>query len=489
MSQVISTNVASLNAQRNLSTSQNQLSTALQRLSSGLRINSAKDDAAGLAISERFTAQIRGLEQARRNANDGISLAQTAEGALKSSGDILQRIRELSVQSANASNSSGDRKALQSEVGQLVSELDRIANTTDFNGLKLLDGSFGSASFQVGANANQVITAQTGDFRTAVYGNNNYRSDTIDASATAAFTAGTFDIQGLETETITVAATDTARTLANKVNTVADKTGVSATAQTQSLVEFGTADTNYTLAVTSKNTTAVNVSFTVGAVDTAEGLANAVASINDAASKTGVTAKLNDAQDGIIITNETGENITVANGAASGGSIDVSNFDPAGIATPDDQSDDFGTANTVAAGADNVSVGYLLFDAEKSFSVVGDGTTDAVTDGSATLQAVADIDISDVNGANDALRIVDAALAAVNGQRAKFGALQSRFENTVSNLQTTSENLSSSRSRIRDADFAAETAALTRSQILQQAGTAVLAQANAIPNNVLSLLR
>jgi flagellin len=488
MSQVISTNVASLNAQRNLSTSQNQLSTALQRLSSGLRINSAKDDAAGLAISERFTAQIRGLEQARRNANDGISLAQTAEGALKSSGDILQRIRELSVQSANASNSAGDRKALQSEVGQLVSELDRIANTTDFNGLKLLDGSFGSASFQVGANANQVITAQTGDFRTAVYGNNNFRSDTIDASATAAFTAGDFDIQGLETETITVAATDTARTLANKVNTVADKTGVAAVARTESLVEFGTADTNYTLAITSKNTTAVNVSFTVSAVDTAEGLANAVAAINDSASKTGVTARLNDAQDGIIISNETGENITVANGAASGGSVDVSNFDPAGLDTPDDQTDDFGTANTVAAGGDNISVGYLLFDAEKSFSVVNNGS-DVVTDGAATLQAVADIDISDVNGANDALRIVDAALAAVNGQRAKFGALQSRFENTVSNLQTTSENLSSSRSRIRDADFAAETAALTRSQILQQAGTAVLAQANAIPNNVLSLLR
>jgi flagellin len=254
-------------------------------------------------------------------------------------------------------------------------------------------------------------------------------------------------------------------------------------------VTFGTADTNYTLAVTSKNASAVNVSFTVGAVDTAEGLANAVAAINDAASKTGVTAKLNDAQNGIIVLNETGENITLANGAASGGSIDVSNFDPAGISTPDDQADDFGAAATVAAGAENVSVGYLLFDAEKSFSIVGDGATDAVTDGSATLQAVADIDISNVNGANNALRIVDAALAAVNGQRAKFGALQSRFENTVSNLQTTSENLSSSRSRIRDADFAAETAALTRSQILQQAGTAVLAQANAIPNNVLSLLR
>src|SRR5262249_8104069 len=182
MPQTINTNIASLNAQRNLNTSQSALATALQRLSSGLRINSAKDDAAGLAISERFTAQIRGLDQARRNANDGISLAQTAEGALQSSGDILQRIRELSVQSANASNSPGDRQALNAEVSNLVSELDRISQTTEFNGLRLLDGSFGSATFQVGANANQTITATTANFRTTAYG--NYRIGATVATAT-----------------------------------------------------------------------------------------------------------------------------------------------------------------------------------------------------------------------------------------------------------------------------------------------------------------
>ncbi|MBI1396959.1 MAG: flagellin [Betaproteobacteria bacterium] len=489
MSQVISTNIASLNAQRNLGTSQSDLAVALQRLSSGLRINSAKDDAAGLAISERFTAQIRGLDQARRNANDGISLSQTAEGALKSSGDILQRIRELAVQSANASNSAGDRKAIQSEVSQLTSELDRIANSTEFNGLKLLDGSFGSASFQVGANANQIITAQTGDFRTSVYGNQDYHSDTIAAASGAAFTAGSFDIQGLETKTIDVTATDTARTLANKVNAAADTTGVTASGRTQAQLSFATADTNYTVALVSKNSTAVHVSFTVGAVDSAEGLAQAVSSINDAASKTGVTAKLNETNDGIVLTNDTGENITLTNGAASGGSVDFANFDPAGLATPTNPADDFGTAATLAAGADATAVGYVTFASDKSYSIVGDGTTDAVTDGSATLQSVSTLDVSSVSGANSALAIVDAALASVNGQRARFGALQSRFENTVSNLQITSENLTSSRSRIRDADFAAETAALTRGQILQQAGTAVLAQANAIPNNVLSLLR
>ena len=480
MSQIINTNVASLNAQRNLSQSQGALSTALQRLSSGLRINTARDDAAGLAISERFTAQIRGLDQARRNANDGVSLAQTAEGALKSSGDILQRIRELSVQSANASNSAGDRKALQAEVSQLVSELDRIANTTEFNGLKLLDGSFGSAAFQVGANANQIITATTGDFRTTVYGNSGYNSSLITASDGAAFAAETFDIQGLESATITATAADTARTLANKVNSAADVTGVSATALTKGQLAFDTADQSYSLAITSNNTTAVNVTFSVGTVNTAEGLASAVSAINDAASKTGVTAQLNDTQDGIILANATGENIRVENGAASGGGITLGNFDAT--------NDDFEAGVAAAAGAALDIVGFLKFNSDRGFAIANSGGTN-IADGSATLQSVSEIDVSNVDGANTALAIVDAALSAVNGTRARFGALQSRFENTVSNLQITSENLSASRSRIRDADFAAETAALTRAQILQQAGTAVLAQANAIPNNVLSLLR
>ena len=196
MPQVINTNIMSLNSQRNLNTSQDALQTSLQRLSSGLRINSAKDDAAGLAISERFTSQIRGLNQAVRNANDGISLSQTAEGALSESGNILQRIRELAVQSANATNSASDRQALQSEVGQLVSELDRIASSTEFNGQKLLDGTFGTAIYQVGANANQTIQATTANFRTNNFG--NYRIEGADASAGAAARIGgeTLNVSG-----------------------------------------------------------------------------------------------------------------------------------------------------------------------------------------------------------------------------------------------------------------------------------------------------
>ena len=200
MPATINTNINSLTAQRNLGASQMSLSTAIQRLSSGLRINSAKDDAAGLAISDRFSSQIRGLNQAVRNANDGISLAQTTEGALKASTDILQRVRELAVQSANATNSAGDRQALQAEVGQLIGELDRIAQTTEFNGSKLLDGSFGTQQFQVGANANQTITAATANVRTSVYGNNQVlaagAAGTLAAFGSNSTTAGTLTING-----------------------------------------------------------------------------------------------------------------------------------------------------------------------------------------------------------------------------------------------------------------------------------------------------
>lgn len=482
MGAVINTNISSLNAQRNLNTSQTALSTSLQRLSSGLRINSAKDDAAGLAISERFTSQIRGLDQAKRNSNDGISLLQTAEGSLQSTGDILQRVRELAVQSANATNSAGDRKAIQAEVGQLLSESDRIAQTSEFNGLKLLDGSFGSAQFQVGANAGQTITATTANFRTNNYGNNEYKTNGVAASATAAYTAGTFDIQGLATQAITVSDTDTAKTVAATVNGFSAVTGVTAEAETKSQLSF-VAGESYSLALTSDNTTAANVSFAVTA-NTSSGLAAAVSAINDASSKTGVTAKLNDASDGVILTNATGNNISIVNNSTvATATFDNQNLDADGNAQ--------GAADAAVAtgGTASTSIGYVKLNSDKGFAVGGTITATDFTAASATLNTVSTIDVSTVAGAQAALKIVDSGLASVNGQRATFGALQSRFESAVVSVQTTSENLSASRSRIQDTDFAAETAKLTRGQILQQAGTAMLAQANSLPNGVLSLLR
>jgi flagellin len=477
---VINTNIASLNAQRNLTTSSSGLTTSLQRLSSGLRINSAKDDAAGLAIAERFTSQIRGLDQAKRNANDGVSMLQTAEGTLQSTGDILQRVRELAVQSANASNSAGDRKAIQSEVGQLLSEADRIAQTSEFNGLKLLDGSFGTATFQVGANSGQTIQATTANFRTNNYGNNEVSTTAPTTLATTgtAYTAGSFQLQGLATSTIAVVATDTAATLAANINSVTATTGVTATATNTESAIF-TAGASYSLAVTSDNTVAANVTFTVGAAANAAGLASAVSAFNDASSKTGVTAKMNSTNTGLILTNAAGNNITMANNSASG-AVTVAAINGAGTV---------GATANLTTGTTSTSMGFVSMNSDKGFAIGTTGSTAVTASTVATLNAVSSIDVSTAAGASAALKIIDSALASVSSQRASFGALQSRFESAVGNVQQTSENLSASRSRIQDTDFASETAKLTRGQILQQAGTAMLAQANQLPNGVLSLLR
>ena len=481
MAAVINTNIASLNSQRNLGASQTALSTSLQRLSSGLRINSAKDDAAGLAISERFTSQIRGLDQARRNANDGISLLQTAEGSLQSTGDILQRIRELSVQSANATNSAGDRKAIQQEVGQLLSEADRISQTSEFNGLKLLDGSFGSASFQVGANAGQTIQATTANFRTNNYGNNEVGTSAPTTAVGLQYTPGSFTIQGLQSATVAVSSGDTAQILATNINGASEKTGVTATAKTEESATF-IAGGVYSLAVTSDNSTAANVAFTVGNPLNATTLAASVSAFNDVSASTGVTAKLNSTNNGLILTNAAGNNITLVNGSTDvAHTVSAAAIDGAGnVGTP------FAIAGS---GGTGTTMGYISLNSDKGFSIGGVTGTNAITAKGSTLNAVSGIDVSSVKGASDALKVLDSALASVNSQRATFGALQSRFETAVTSLQSTSENLSASRSRIQDTDFAAETAKLTRGQILQQAGTAMLAQANSLPNGVLSLLQ
>jgi flagellin len=475
MPQVINTNIMSLNAQRNLNSSQSDLQTSLQRLSSGLRINSAKDDAAGLAISQRFTAQIRGLNQAVRNANDGISLAQTAEGALAEVGNILQRVRELAVQSANATNSASDRQALQAEVGQLVSELDRIATSTDFNGQKLLDGTFGSAQFQVGANANETIIATTGNFRTSQYGTYRVAGNVSSGAAAARIAGETLTVNGaLGSKALTINAGASAQKVAEQVNEVTSSTGVTASAKTELDVTFGGAGGAFTLEVTGDNTTAQTISFSLSATTGADALAAAVTAFNDQASKTGVTARVNTAGTGITLTHSKGNNITLKDTAvANAGDVTV------GGATL--------TADTTADTA--VISGQVTFDSDKSFNVTGDAAeTLTLASEAAVLKKVSELDVTSVDNANLALAIVDSALANVNTQRAKFGALQNRFMSTIANLSTTSENLTAARSRIQDADFAAETAALTRAQILQQAGTAMLAQANQVPQNVLNLL-
>jgi flagellin len=481
MPQVINSNVPSLNSQRNLDKSQGMLTTSLQRLSSGLRINSAKDDAAGLAISERMSSQIRGLDQAVRNSNDGISLAQTAEGSLGSSSDILQRIRELSVQSANGSNSGSDRQALNNEVSSLVQELNRIAETTEFNGLKLLNGSFSSSTFQVGANANQTITVGSGDVRTNKYGLNTVASLEVTAAAAPVYTAGNVTINGLASKTAAITATDTAKTAAEKINAISGETGVTASARTLASLSF-TATGTESLAIISSNTTAVNVSFTVNA-NTPEGLANAVSEINKVSSQTGVSARLNDAGDAVRLENATGANISVNSAAGNTATASLS-MDRIG-------NDGVYTTGTPAAtgGGVIVAMGYVALDSSNGFSVT-DGATGLFASASAdSTNKVGTLNVTTAEKATLAIRTIDAALSTVSTLRSSFGATQSRFESAIGNLKTSSENLSAARSRIRDADFAKETADLTRSQILQQAGVAMLAQANALPNQVLTLLR
>ena len=488
MSSSINTNINSLTAQRNLGASGSALATSIQRLSSGLRINSSKDDAAGLAISDRFTSQIRGLNQATRNANDGISLAQTTEGALKASTDILQRVRELAVQSANASNSAGDRQALQNEVGQLVAELDRISLTSEFNGQKILDGTFGTAQFQVGANANQTIVAATANLRTTVYGNNQIQAAggaaTLAAAGANSTTAGTVAINGaLGSASVTVAVNSTAKANSDLINAQKATTGVTSTARTDLSLAFS-ATGAYSLTLQSDNSTTQAISFSVSATGTADGLSAAVAAINDQSSKTGVTAALNAAGTAVVLTNATGNDISVSDTAvANAGNVTVQKLDSAGAASG---ATAVLTADVTAATA--TTVGYITLDSEKSFAT--DVTTsNAFADAGSTLKKVSDLDVSTFAKATDALKTVDSALAFISGTRAKLGALQSRFEITISNLQVTSENLSASRSRILDADFAQETANLSRAQILQQAGTAMVAQANQLPQGVLALLR
>ena len=490
MAAVINTNIASLNSQRNLSTSQSALSTSLQRLSSGMRINSAKDDAAGLAISDRMTSQIRGMTQATRNANDGVSLAQTAEGALSSSGDILQRIRELAVQSSNATNSSSDRQALQTEVGQLSSELNRIAQTTSFNGQALLDGTMGTANFQVGADANQLISASGANFLTNTYGNNRTETDAAQVKITATNTVAAKDITingSLGSGKYTTVAGDTAKSIAAGVNSQTAKTGVTASARTDIGLTLGQGE-SYSFTLKSDNTNAVAISFSVGnAGGTANDFAAGISAINAQTANTGVTAQYDSANKGIKLSHSTGNDIVLTNTAA----VANTTFTASTYKTDTATAKDVLTATPLdikGVGAVGFGNGRVTFDSDKSFEVKDAGSGYALA-ATSSLKSVASLDVTTFDGAQLALKIADSALASVNSQRAQYGALQSRFASAISNLQSTTENLSSSRSRIVDTDFAAETASMTRGQILQQAGTAMLAQANSLPNGVLSLLR
>lgn len=497
MPQIINTNIASLTAQRALNTSQNELNVSLNRLSTGLRINSARDDAAGLAIANRFTSQVRGLNQAIRNANDGISLAQVSEGALQESTNILQRIRELSIQSANSTNSASDRASLNSEVNQLKQQLDAIANNTEFNGLKVLDGTFVAQSFQVGANANQTISFSIAGARGQDLANNtvsaaNATADQGTASTTTSaaalpaantIAAQTLTVSGtLGSTTVAVAAGDSAFTVAASVSNAEASTGVTADASSTATLGTLSADGTVTLTLGSGGSTQ-----TISASVTTTDLGALATEINKVAGTTGISATTNGGE--LTLTQTEGRDINIENFNHSTASATI-------VVGSTSLATDPETLTQGAADSTIVS-GTVTFNSSNSFSV---SSSIANTAGSilnvaadtavgSTQQLVSSIDISSQSGAQSAIQIVDSALATVSSIRADLGAVQNRFQSTIANLSATSENIAAARSRIQDADFAAETASLTRNQILQQAGISILAQANALPQQVLGLLQ
>lgn len=385
MALTVNTNVASLNAQRNLGSSSSSLATSLERLSSGSRINSAKDDAAGLQIANRLTSQVNGLGVAVKNANDGISIAQTAEGALQESTNILQRMRDLALQAANGSNGQSERDALNSEVIQLKKELDRISNTTAFGGEKLLNGDFGTKGFQVGSAANEIISVG------------------IDEVSTSSLEADFYE------------------------QTLAAATGAA------------TASGDATIAITIDG----DLTTLTFAVENGESAAD----FNER-----VAAEINDA------------NLGIGAFIADDGSMNI--------------------LSSQNSDGENV-LDTLVVTAPAGLTV---GTVTAAADNAATTETVNDIDITTAEGAQKALLVIDESISSIDSQRADLGAIQNRFDSTISNLQNIAENASAARSRIMDTDYAAESANLAKNQIMQQAGTAMLAQANQLPQAVLSLL-
>jgi flagellin len=458
MAQVINTNILSLTAQRNLTQSQDSLATSLERLSSGLRINSAKDDAAGLAISERFTTQIRGLEQAVRNANDGISFSQTAEGALGTISSNLQRVRELAVQSSNDTNSAQDRQALNDEVQALISEIGRVADSTEFNGQAILDGTLSDLTFQVGANQGQTISVNGVDVRTSQLGAATDTGSVISQSDLGSL-SDDLVVNGASVDLSGVDGSSTTQDVVDAINQVSSDSDVFAQIANSTSVDltYATDGTN------ARTLTVNNVAIDIAAGTSA---ADAATLINDVSAQTGVSAT------------ESGGTITLS---SDGSSIDLSE-DGSNVVFSD----------SVSAGGSETYLAGIELSTGVDGSINVQGTNDPGDLGlgsiSASNNVLGDVNVLTRESSQEALQTLDFALQQVSGLRAELGAVQSRFESTIDNLGVVTENLSAARSRIQDADFAAETANLTRAQILQQAGTSVLAQANSVPQNVLALL-
>jgi len=524
MAATINTNIASINAQRNLSLSGNSLATSMQRLSSGLRVNSAKDDAAGLAISERMNTQVKGLTVAARNANDGISLAQTAEGALGKVGDMLQRMRELAVQASNATNSSSDRVALQAEMTQLGAEIDRVAKQTNFNGQKILDGSFAGAVFQVGANSGDNVTlgaladTRSSKISTVNYGATELTFDVSDTPTPAianynqGVAAGALKVQvgsqvidlealpeansslerlGQAITAINNKSADTgvtaymtlkAGTSEYEINFVSDQLDSSANPRPVSFIGFNANTTGIGQAAGSTDDILTTEAEVTTALAALPATATAGDAATDAALYNDVATAMGTGTSTMPTIDPTAEPLASALTAYATAITAAQVPDPAPAATS--------TLNLAAA---NKALATLQGAYATSIADLNATTNNGLGVGSGEYvtneRGLDNIDITTQEGAWVALKKIDSAIDQINGARATLGAMQSRFETAVSNIDIQVENLSAARGRIVDADFAKETANLSRTQILQQAGTAMVAQANQLPQQVLQLLQ
>jgi flagellin len=566
MASVVNTNIMSLNAQRQLSKTQAASNEAMERLSSGLRINSAKDDAAGLAISTGMQSQIKGLNMAARNANDGVSMAQTAEGAMDGMTNILQRMRELAVQSANDTNSDANRVAINEEVAQLHSELDRIAETTEFNGIKLLNGASGSTTLQIGANSGQSLSFTIDSVTTnnlQLNGDLN-KGDLNGGRVTALLKESSVQINGVILGAASAIAGNSARANMNAINDKTASTGVTASAYN---VVQGSAFENG-LDVSGRTT---GLEIQIGNMDKVTlGATSSMDNLVDTINRDVVGVKaLLDEKGGLLLTNDSGEDINISgNTAGSGLSVDNNK----GYVALNSEgainiSDGSSVSITPTIGTETAAIGFLVSNGASTIStgsaastpgaivaadgvqingidlvassattiedvvaavnaltersgviatVQGSGMTLNKLDGGAVeitskadgqnaqMTALAKIGMSTemggkvvdalgVNvktmaGASKAIELVDSALQQVSGSRAGLGAIQNRLSATISNLENVSQNLSASNSRIQDADFAAETSKMSKAQILSQAGTSMLSQANASKQSILSLL-
>lgn len=516
----IATNTTSIGLSNEMRVNQLELSGRMANLSSGKRIQSASDDTANMQISNRLTKLTNGMNVAIRNANDGISISQTAEGAAQEVTNILQRMRDLAVQSANATNTKSDRNAIQEEVVQLKNELTRIAEDTSFSGQHLLDGSFGSQQFQVGAESNETISVALSSLQTKDLSHNQadfagqatrniYSSTSLAAARASIQTDGfgvagpaqeTVSIEGLSTESVTLLSSDSAAEIAREINSVSQNTGVTANAETELALHIHDGvDTNRvgfeageTVSFELGNGSEAKVISFTASGDYAEDLASLSSRINENSGVTGVSARVDSSNQQLVLNSNAGDNIEISNYTESSETLDNQ------IALRAvDYDGSFGAATSLANdGSAAIVRGTVSVSSISSFAMTSDANFGAVNNGAGTANStllskesnVQQIDMTTAAGAQDAIAVIDSALSKVDGLRAMLGAVQNRFSSSITNLTVNHENTSGANSRVLDADYSKEAAELAKLQVTQQASTALMSQANSMKDQAIQLL-